>query len=290
MEPLSFEQNPELSGAKSPEFVIQDLLHRLPELAKSVMLDIPENDNFKQNPDDPDEHNPGWHQFGIITHSEKFVNSFDIEAQEYFQKWGIKEKINQKISEQIDGKTKKELLRISMILHDLGKFARSFTHKDNKFKPNFTDHEAKSEELIKGNEQIQTLLKNDYKLTENQIKYIARCAGLHFELGKTKRAAKKSESGYNLVFAEGENCKEACIEIAQRYPDFKEEMGILFLCDSLSKTDVRINAGTDSEIEKQSQQIESVIQSRGLNPKLIAAIKQRPVNIAVAKTYFDNVL
>jgi len=275
---------------ETPEKIYQKLLERLPEVAKTVIDDRSENDNFKQNPDDPKEHDVSWHQFGIVTHTEKFSQFFQTEAQEYFQKWNVDEKINQKLSESIDGKTKAELLHISIPLHDLGKFARGFMEKDGKIKPDYKGHEAKSEKLIRENEQIHDLLQETYGLTEAQIDYIACCAGLHYELGKTRDEAKKTDMGYTIAFAKSEQCQKACNEIAQKFPEFKEEIGILFLCDNLAKTDVRIDAETDEEIEKQTQRIENIIQERNLNSKLVAAIKQRPVNIAIAKRYLENII
>lgn len=272
-----------------PESIYQKLLTRLPEIAKAVMDDRPENDNLKRNPDDPKEHAIRWHQFGIITHTEVFSQSFQNEAQEYFKNWDIDLKINQKLSEQIDGKTKAELLQISIPLHDLGKFARDFKEEDGKLEPTYYGHEAKSEKLIKENESINCLIHKTYGLTHVQVDYIARCAGLHYELGKTRDAAKKTDMGFTIAFANSEQCQKTCKEIAYKYPEFKVEIGILFLCDSLAKTDVRIDAETDEEIEKQTQQIERIIQERNLNPQLIAAIKQLPVNIAIARRYLESV-
>jgi hypothetical protein len=57
----------------------------------------------------------------------------------------------------------------------------------------------------------------------------------------------------------------------------------------LAKTDIVIEAKTDQEIENNTQQIKQTMQDRGLDPKLIRAIKQAPINIAVAKKYFESI-
>jgi len=267
----------------------QELLDGLPELAKIVIGDRPENSNFKQNPDDPEEHDPRWHQFGIITHTKKFSEFYQTKAQECLRQVGVDKNISKQLSRQIDGITKTELLQISIPLHDIGKFARDFKEEKGKGKPNYKGHWEKSERLIVENEQIRSFLRKTYGLTNSQVLYIARCAGLHYELGKVRETAERSHSGYTIAFVESEECKEACIEIARKFPDFKEEIGILFLCDSLAKTDVEIEVETDQDIENQTEQIKQVIEERRLNPKLIAAAKERPVNIAIAKRYLELV-
>jgi hypothetical protein len=211
-----------------PEKISQDLLECLSEIAKMLIGRRPENDNFRLHPDDPKEHEPGWHQFGILTHTKKFSEDHRTEVPKYLQQWGFKDNIDMKLSEQIDGRTKAELLQISIPLHDLGKFVRNFQIRDNKVTVGHKGHEKKSEKLIMENEQIQNLLKNIYGLTDAQIHYIARCAGLHFELGKLRDQAKKTNSGYTIAYAESEQCKEDCHHIAKTFSEFKEEIGIYF--------------------------------------------------------------
>lgn len=267
----------------------QTLLALLPSIAKVVIPERIENDHFRQNPDDPNEHAAMWHQFGIITHTSFFLNAFQKEAQEFFKNWGTTRKINTKLNEQIDGKSKLELLQISIIFHDLGKFVRNFVVKDGKIEHNFSGHEALSEKLIEENRFIYHLLNEQFKLTKGQIKYIARCAGLHFELGKSREAARKTKKGYSIAFADSEECQKSCDIIALQFPHFKEEIGILFLCDNLAKTDIRIEGETDEEIENQTQHIENILRERYLNPHLIFAIKQLPVSIAIARKYLESV-
>ena len=261
----------------------------LPSIAKMVIPERPENDHFRQNPDDPIEHAANWHQFGIITHTSFFLSAFQKEAQEFFKNWGITQKVETKFNEQIDGKSKLELLQISIIFHDLGKFVRNFEETNGKIEHNFYGHEALSEKIIEENEFIYRLLNKQFKLTKAQIKYIARCAGLHFELGKSRDVARKTTKGYSIAFADSEECQKSCDTIAFQFPHFKEEIGILFLCDNLAKTDMRIDAETDEEIENQTQNIENILRERNLNPNLISAIKQLPVSIAIARKYLESV-
>lgn len=266
---------------------VSDLLEKLPEMAAVLIENRPENVHFKENPDDPAEHEAVWHQFGIITHTRKFCQFYRTEAQEYLNRWGLLLKEEQYLKDQIDGVPKDTLLQISMPLHDLGKFARGFKDKDGKLVPEYKGHEAKSEQIIQENSTVNGILKQ-MSLTEKQIDYIARCAGLHYELGKLRDTAKQTDLGYSIAFSESPECHEACTAIAQEFPEFQAEIGLLFLCDSLAKTDIRIDAEKDAEIESQSEIIEQQIAEKKLNPKLVGAVKQRPVNIAIAKKYLES--
>lgn len=269
------------------EIIVKQLLDKLPELARRVMDDRPENENFRLTPDDPKEHVAQWHQFGIITHTGVFSQVYKNEAQEYLKTWKLDSKIGEKLSEQVDGKSKGELLHIGIVFHDLGKFARNFKEKNGKLSHNFFGHEATSEKLINEDEYIYNLLSKTYKLTHQQIVYIGRCAGLHFELGKGRDATRRTDMGYTIAFANSEACQESCKAIADKYPEFNVEIGILYLCDSLAKTDVRIHAESDAKIEEQTEKIEQIIKERNLNPHLIGAIKQLPVNLAVVRKYLE---
>jgi hypothetical protein len=270
-------------------YIIKELLRLLPIIARDVMEKIPENSNFSKNPDDPKEHAERWHQFGIISHTQAFIRAYKDEAHHYFKKWNLELKINAKLYEKIDGITKRELLGISGILHDIGKFARTFKMYDSKLESTYFQHEAKSEILIKKNKMIYSLLNETHKLTENHIDFIARCAGLHFELGKTRNAIKESSLGFTIAFANSRECEKVFKEIATEHPLFKIEIGLLFLYDSLAKTDVRIEVKTDEEIEQKSTEIDLIIAKRNLNPKLKAAIQQLPVNIELVKKYLESV-
>jgi hypothetical protein len=177
------------------------------------------------------------------------------------------------------------------VLHDLGKFERDFEEKDGELEPDYKGHEKRSEKFILENEQIYDLLKQKYGLTEKQIQYIARCAGLHYELGKVRKVAKESPGGFNLNFVKSEKCRQACQKIAADYPDFKFEIGILFLGDSLSKTDVMTAAGakTDREIEDLTDKAKKVIKERKLNPNLIKTVLQVPIETEMARVYLKEV-
>lgn len=268
--------------------IINFLLEKLPEIAKNIIEVRPENENFIKNPDAPEEHVVNWHQFGIITHTRVVLEAYVKDVPKFCDQWNVRDKINNKFCVKIDGITKHDLIKIGIILHDIGKFARNLKNENGKIEHNFYGHEAISENLIiLKDSYIHDLLKNTLNLTIHQIDYIGRIAGLHFELGKSRDTAIKLALGYSIAFSKTEECEQSCLYIASKYPDFKEEIGILFLCDSLGKTDIRINAESDKQIEKYKIYIHQILKKRNLNPKLIAAIKQLPINVAITKKYLN---
>lgn len=153
------------------------------------------------------------------------------------------------------------------------------------FLPLLKKHEAASGRIIRSQE-FSGMLKQNYGLTDAQIEYIARCAELHYELGIVRDEAKKSDFGYTLAFAKSDVFRDQAKQLMAQHPGFQLEVGMLFVGDSLAKTDIRIGGNTDEQIELQDASIQDALKKRGLNPKLIKAVKQLPVNIAVAEAYF----
>src|SRR5687768_8735823 len=72
-------------------------------LVRQSHLPEPQREAFAQNPDDPAEHQPMWHQFGIITHSAKFAEHLATTVPDYLQAWGIAEPVNEALAKEVDG-------------------------------------------------------------------------------------------------------------------------------------------------------------------------------------------
>ena len=257
----------------------------LEENASRFIKDTPENQSFIEHPDASIEHKPEWHHFGIITHTRRFADHFESTMQQYLREWGIDQKINAYLDEKIDGISKKELLRLSIPFHDVGKLAgRYFKMKDGKPVAHYNGHEKLSEELIRRDGIIRQFL-SSMGLTDSQIDYVATCAGLHYELGKIRDIPKKNGNGFTIAFTQSQQCKEYCLACMEEHPDFKVEMGVLYLCDSLAKTDIILDVYTDEEIAAKSDDVARMVAGLNLHPNLSSAIKQLPVNIAFARTY-----
>jgi hypothetical protein len=265
-------------------------------MAQHVDADNPRNTAYLANPDSPAEHSPNWHQWGVITHTKMFGLAHDKDVNQLLQKWGLKQQVDRHLDQQIDGQPKRDLLRAAVALHDLGKFThRTFEDEpDGTYKATFTDHERKSGELIR-DPAFAASLKQDYNLTDNQIEYIAKAAELHFQLGILRKKA-KMVGKYNMEFPRSPAFPDLAREQMRAHPDMALEMGLLFIGDSMAKTNIRIKADSDAEIEAQHAAIQQTITDRlsalpdlhKFNPKLIRAVKQLPVNLEVGRRYLET--
>lgn len=260
-------------------FFAKSLIEESQDLSKEC------NKRFFQNPNNYLEHEPRWHQWGIITHTKMFKKFNFIEAPQYFKKWGFAQKIDQEMSQLIDGISKKRLFPLVILFHDLGKFAaRKLKYEKNGFRFfSFHKHAIASGEIIRS-PKISNFLEK-YGLTNLQIEYIAQCAELHYKLGDIREEGKKNKLKYNFNFIASDDFQKLAKKMMFCYSEFQLEMGILFLGDSLSKTDIRIQANSDQEVDSQSEAIQRKIIQRGLNPALIQSAKQLPVNCALVEAY-----
>lgn len=270
---------------------LSNLSERLPSLAGEVVeryLDTgaPENDAFLHDLDNPQQHEPRWHQYGIVTHSLRAAASYSQELPGYFNEWGLTEEVAHYLDMPIDGSPKSELLSAALLFHDIGKFAaRKTVQKDGEQAFTFRGHEALSGAVIR-NSSFDFILE-DAGISPPQREYVARCAELHYELGKLRQVAKESDAGFTMAFAKSSEFRSSSRQIMDINPRFIPEVGILFLADNLSKLDLRIPADDDEAIESQSDFIADTLAERGLDPRLAQAAKQLPVNIEVARAYLE---
>lgn len=274
-----------------PEEIIISITNKLLPIAKNLIsqnqdLSEEKNRTFLENPDDPQEHGPKWHQWGIITHTKMSEKAYREEIPKYLNQWGVLDKIKSGTSEKIDNLSKDQLLRIAILFHDLGKFSeRKLKHReDNSVSFSFKNHEITSGKIIRSHD-ISEMLKQDYSLTDTQIEYVARCAELHFELGFVRDEAKKSRLGYSFAFINSDLFEENINKIFLQYPTFQMEIGLLYFVDFLSKTDIRIQGKTNQEIETQIPTIQKLLEKRGLDTNLIENIKQLPINFLLVEKY-----
>lgn len=269
--------------------VLADLHETMPAIATDLIqgsqdMSNPANQSFAADPDNPLEHAPSWHQFGIITHSDKFLDRLHDAVPEYLESWGLEEVVDSALDEEIGGISKKDLLDVVAYIHDVGKFTSRKISRDDEgtLSTNFEDHEAHSGTLVRGEELRHKLTQHGF--TGEQVEYVAVCAELHFELGKVRRVS-KAAGGYNVAFAATKEFEAAALEIMDEYPEVALEIGLEFLADSLSKSDVAAVSETDEEIEQERPGLEAQINELGLNPKLINQALQLPVNVKVAEAY-----
>jgi HD domain-containing protein len=261
----------------------------LPGIARDLItahqdMSDPANVSFAAGPDSSREHSPRWHQYGILTHSERFHDALRTAVPELLQRWGLAEPAAAALSVPVDGVPKGQLLLVAALLHDVGKFtARTVKRRTPEAAPaaSFDGHEAHSGRIIRG--ELKSLLAG-WKLSEAHRAYLAKCAELHFELGKVRRAS-KSAGGYTMVFAQSPEFATAIAPVLGGNPDFALEIGVQFIADSLSKTSVAATSQTDADIAAERPALERSLIAKGLDPRLVDQALQQPVNLKVAEGY-----
>jgi hypothetical protein len=254
----------------------------LPKIARSIAerntnLSELERRTFLEGLDSPEQHKPKWHQWGIITHSRKFKEYYEMQIVRHLRRWRFLG-IEQHLQEKIESISKYELLKIVALLHDLGKFNKSL--KPDRIESDFEGH-AKFSEI-----HIREMNLKTYELSESQIDYVAKCARMHYELGDLRYDAKQGP-GYNMLYAKSHEATNDMEARIRGYKGFAVEVGVMFLADCLAKTEVFVEGSSDEEINKNSWKAEKEIYEKNLHPNLILAARQSPVNLEITKKYLQ---
>jgi hypothetical protein len=88
-----------------------------------------------------------------------------------------------------------------------------------------------------------------------------------------------------MTFANSEVCQEAIDKILDEHPQRGLEIGLMFMADSLSKSEIIATEHTDEAIEAQRPKVEREMQAQGLNSRLIRQALQVPVNMRIVELY-----
>ncbi|MGH2443875.1 MAG: hypothetical protein ACRDFX_12040 [Chloroflexota bacterium] len=214
------------------EDAVRALDSALTELARDVIrgsldLSLPENREFLAHPDDRQQHQAHWHHWGIISHTRVFLQHFEVDIPHLLKGWGLWDPVATYLDQRIDGVTKWDLLKITILLHDIGKFAAR-TRGRTAF--HFSGHEVRTGEIIRQNIDLAS-----YGLTKDQIEYVASTAEDHFVLGRLRKRIRE-RGAFTIDFVKGEEFRNLALQIRSEHPDDYREIGILFLGDSLAKT------------------------------------------------------
>jgi len=275
--------------------IVQNLHNMLPGIATGLVersqdMSDPANQAFAQEPDNPNSHSPKWHQLGVVSHSYEFGRAMRESIPAYLQEWGLAQSVDTALSEEVDGVPKRQLLQAVSLLHDVGKFtARKITRDPTTgaVSTSFEDHEVHSGEIVRG--ELSPVL-TDWGLSPHQIDYIATCTELHFELGKVRRVS-KAVGGYTMAFIDTPEFRATAQEIIDTHPDYALEIGLQFIADSLSKTEVVPRSGvgsTDQEIEQERPWVSAELERKHLDPRLVNQAMQQPINLKVTKAYLTQ--
>ncbi len=252
-----------------------------------IVGDIAKDKNIEDFIEDVDlleERLKKWHQFGLVTHMRKVREAFNDEIWGFLDKWGVRDRVERELSESIDGVSKKILLEISIMLHDLGKIVCHGDESVNR------GHEMASRELLQEGYLGGKL--EGYGLTVKQIEYISRCVETHFSLGQEMRDALKHKGLLNMEYLGSvDNKREIdrlCLRISEKYEDVKIEIGVFFLADCLGKTDVRGGLEVFDRGVAEGRAREE-IERKGLPSELINAVMQLPLSVKLAEKYLKGV-
>jgi len=275
------------------ENLISTIRETLPSLASRLIrhhLDqsLPHNQEFAEHPDSYWHHKPMWHEWGVITHTNKFLEAFEQEEKELLEEWGLHH-IIEEFMEPIDGIPKKDLMKLGILLHDLGKFTLRHLSKKQVSKPplppdfSFGGHELESERIIHS-DYVKPLLREG-GLKDSHIIYIGRCAALHYELAKIRNHIfSTGYENYTIAFIEGDEHKKLSQKLADENPYHRIEVGIMYLGDSLAKTSFRtFKHGTPTE-----EEMDAYIQEKDLDPRYKAQIIHSHIAVASAKAYLSS--
>lgn len=249
-----------------------------------------------RNPDAVTSHEPLWHEYGIVTHTE---NVIDVALRKWPQlrdprgdlRWAITELASRKIGEL----SQLQLLIFSLPLHDIGKFQPIIksSNETGIGRIYHTGHEKRGGDIVAAArsdnppEELQELSRifKTFAITPGHLDYIEQCVRLHYEFGKVRDQAKKTATGYTVAYTQTPDFERACKAVAEGHPhanrhsDMSLEKGVLFLFDSAGKTNFLLQNEGDGATWAQH------VQETGAEPKLLNAYRQYHVNIEVGLRY-----
>ncbi len=165
--------------------------HDLPTLARELIPRSPSvSARFLERPDDPGEHKPEWHQYGIITHTRQFVVALRDEVPGALRRVdpAIAARAEAYFATPLDDLTRWELLLVAGYWHDVGKFTTRTVGRRGDWR--FIGHAHDSARLIA--EGPDGGLGACYGLTAAQTAFVARLADLHYAPMELKLALDRS--------------------------------------------------------------------------------------------------
>jgi hypothetical protein len=240
--------------------IVEDVEEQLPAFARDVIrthLDTAEtyNRTFLDHPDQLDQHQMQWHQWGILTHTRVFLRLYESTVPDRLKSWGLWEQTRAWLARTVDDVERWYLLKIATLLHDIGKFG-SRTVGSGGF--HFAGHEKLSGEIIRNELHLER-----FGLSPDQVAYVALAAQDHFVLALARKNARQL-GRFTLDFPRSKEFREFARNTQASHPEDYVEIGVLFLGDSMAKADP--HEGPEK------------------------AVAQNPINEAVARAYLEIVL
>ena len=171
------ETNPVLSARAAA--LLARIDRDLPTLARELIPQSPSvSARFLERPDDPGEHKPEWHQYGIITHTRQFVVALRDAVPGALRRIdpAIAARAEAYFATPLDDLTRWEVLLVAGYWHDVGKFTTRTIGRRGDWR--FIGHAHDSARLIAAGPDGG--LGARYGLTATQTAFVARLADLHY--------------------------------------------------------------------------------------------------------------
>ncbi len=186
-----------VQGAQATTNVAQLLAridHDLLALARELIpLSPTSTPSFLADPDDPNEHKPEWHQFGIITHTRELVVALPDAVPTALRGIdpAIAERVEDYLSGTIDGLSRRDLTLVAGYWHDIGKFTSRTLGRRGDWR--FRGHAHESARLITGSHvDYAAGIGARYGLSLAQTAYVTRLADLHYAPMELKLALRRA--------------------------------------------------------------------------------------------------
>lgn len=259
-----------------------DIANKLEKQLPELIVQIAKQYNIKpfiENPNFAEPRLVKWHQFGLLEHTQRVRDAYLTKTDTFLEDFGITKIVDNHFYNKINGLTKYDLLDISIPLHDLGKIVVYSDSRTNR------EHELLSALLME--ENILKNFLNKTSLSREHLSYIKSCVELHDVLGKKLRDELKHSGKLKPEFLFSDETKSLCNKIAKDNSEFKYEIGIYFLCDSLGKTNVLIPYENDSVVYE--KKIISELERKKLLPDLKFGVMQLPINLKLAELYLKTI-
>lgn len=265
------------------------LWDRLPGIARGLVESArypehPKNARFLADPDDPAEHETRWHQWGVITHTRMFERHYNETVPSLLSRWNVRAAVERSLGREVEGAPRSGLLRLSIPLHDLGKFAVRQVRlaRNGRTAVSFKHHEEESGRIVR--RDLGPLLKGELGLSGAQFEYVAECAARHYELARV-RDALKGAGTYDLAHVRTPRFGRLCLDLAEANAGYELEIGLLWLADSLAKVGAHFEAETDRELAARAPEIRAAAAALDPSRDLFEPVRQTAVNTAVAEVY-----
>ena len=169
-------------GRSRPAALLAAIDRDLPALARELIPRSPSaTPAFLADPDHPDQHKPEWHEFGIITHTRRFVVALRTAVPQALRDLdaAVARRVEAYLDVPLGDLSRRDLMLVAGYWHDIGKFSTRTLGRRGDWR--FGSHAHESARLIAGRRpDHRDGIGACYGLAPAQIAFVARLADLHY--------------------------------------------------------------------------------------------------------------